>query len=35
VDLKPEQIESFTAQLRQQFYADADQIREAFARGGG
>lgn len=33
VDLKPEQIETFAQELRQHFYADADQIREAFARG--
>jgi hypothetical protein len=33
VDLKPEHIETFAAELRQTFYADADQIREAFARG--
>jgi hypothetical protein len=33
VDLKPEQIETFATELRQHFYADADQIREAFARG--
>jgi len=33
VDLKPEDIETFTAELRQNFYADPEQIREAFARG--
>jgi hypothetical protein len=33
VDLKPEDIERFTAELRKHFYADGDQIREAFARG--
>jgi hypothetical protein len=33
VDLKPEHFESFAAELRRHFYADADQIREAFARG--
>jgi len=33
VDLKPERIDSFVAELRQEFYADARQIREAFALG--
>lgn len=33
VDLKPERIDSFVAELRQEFYADAAQIREAFALG--
>jgi hypothetical protein len=33
VDLKPNDIESFTAELQHSFYADPDQIREAFARG--
>jgi hypothetical protein len=33
VDLKPEQIEPLVAELRQEFYADAAQIREAFAIG--
>jgi hypothetical protein len=33
VDLKPDDIESFAAALRQYFYADAQQIREAFSRG--
>jgi hypothetical protein len=33
VDLKPEQIETFAGELQQHFYADAEQIREAFAKG--
>jgi hypothetical protein len=33
VDLKTEQIEALVAELRQEFYADAAQIREAFAMG--
>jgi hypothetical protein len=33
VDLKPDQIDRFTAGLRRDFYADAEQIRDAFARG--
>src|SRR5438045_2649573 len=33
VDMKPDQIDDFTAQLRGEFYADADLIREAFIRG--
>jgi hypothetical protein len=33
VDLKPERIDSFVDELRQEFYADAAQIREAFALG--
>jgi hypothetical protein len=33
VDLKPEQIKDFAAELQQHFYADAEQIRAAFARG--
>jgi hypothetical protein len=33
VDLKPEDIEAFAAELQHHFYADPDQIREAFARG--
>jgi hypothetical protein len=33
VDLKPANIETFAAELQQHFYADAEQIREAFARG--
>ncbi len=32
VDIRPEQIEEFAAALRGRFYADADHIREAFAR---
>jgi hypothetical protein len=33
VDLKPEQIDPLVAELPQEFYADAAQIREAFAMG--
>jgi len=33
VDLRPEQIEEFAGELRGDFYADAEMIREAFARG--
>lgn len=33
LDLKPEQVDSFVAELRQEYYADATQIREAFAIG--
>jgi hypothetical protein len=32
VDIRPEQIEEFAAALQGEFYADADQITEAFAR---
>jgi hypothetical protein len=32
VDLKPDQIDNLAAELRQDFYADAALIREAFAR---
>jgi len=33
VDLRPERIDEFADDLRGEFYADADIIREAFARG--
>lgn len=33
VDLRPEQIEAFVADLEGEFYADAAMIRQAFARG--
>ena len=33
VNLKPDQIDSFAAELSSEFYADASQIREAFAMG--
>jgi len=33
VDLKPDQINHFAAELSAEFYADATLIREAFARG--
>src|SRR5436309_3237450 len=33
VDLKQDQIEAFAGELRDEFYADATLIREAFARG--
>jgi len=33
VDLRPDQIDEFTAQLHGAFYADAALIREAFGRG--
>ena len=33
VELKPEQIDGFFAEWRTEFYADASQIREAFAAG--
>src|SRR5665213_1635336 len=33
VDLKPEQIDGFAAQLQDAFYADPILIREAFERG--
>lgn len=33
VDLKPDQIENFAAELSHEFYADAALIREAFAMG--
>ena len=33
VDLGPERIDSFVAELRHEFYADSTQIREAFAVG--
>jgi hypothetical protein len=33
VDMKPEQIEPFAAELSGEFYADAALIREAFTRG--
>ena len=33
VDLKPDQIDSFAAELRHESYADAALIREAFATG--
>jgi len=32
VDLKPDQIDNFAAELQSDFYADAQQIREAFAK---
>jgi hypothetical protein len=33
VDLKPEQIDGFVEEVRQEFYADAIRIRAAFAMG--
>jgi tRNA nucleotidyltransferase/poly(A) polymerase len=33
VDLRPEQIEEFAENLKGEFYADAETIRECFARG--
>ena len=33
VDMKPEQIDDFAAELAGEFYADAGLIRDAFARG--
>ncbi len=33
VDLQPEQIEAFVAELKGEFYADADFIRESFEHG--
>lgn len=33
VDLRPEHIDTFADELQPEFYADAAQIREAFARG--
>jgi hypothetical protein len=33
LDLAPDKMEAFVAEVRDEFYADADQIREAFAAG--
>jgi hypothetical protein len=33
VDLRPEQIDAFAAELGREFYADSAMIRESFARG--